>query len=146
MQRQLLLASVVKAVDDTLGSEGVVPSELVFGEYPSLRSFEGPTIPRPSLAERAVIAQKARRLMGKHLAQARFKCALRHNTPSATEDIFQIGDKVLVWLENLVESRICEWVWPVTVCSYDAQARIALVQEDENPAHERYSLTQVRPF
>lgn len=69
MQRQLLLASAVKAMNDTLGPEGLVPSALVFGEFPSLRSFEGPIIPRPSLSEKALIAQEARRLMSKHLAQ-----------------------------------------------------------------------------
>ena len=31
MQRQLLLALVVKSMNDTLGPEGIVPSALVFG-------------------------------------------------------------------------------------------------------------------
>ena len=40
MQPQLLFALAVKAMNDTPGSEGTVPSGLVFSEFPSLRSFE----------------------------------------------------------------------------------------------------------
>ena len=50
MQRQVLLALAVKAMNDTLGPEGYVPSSLVFGEFPSLRTFVGPIIPHPTLA------------------------------------------------------------------------------------------------
>ena len=34
LQRQVLLALAVKAINDTLGPEGVIPSALVFGEFP----------------------------------------------------------------------------------------------------------------
>ena len=35
MQRQLLLALTVKAINDTLEPEGIVPSALSFGEFPN---------------------------------------------------------------------------------------------------------------
>ena len=138
MQRQLLLALAVKAMNDTLGPEGTVPSALVFGEFPRLRSFEGPIVPRPALAERAEAAQEARPYMAKHLAQVRVK--------QATDRTYQPGDKVLVWREKLVENQIGEWIGPYTVTNYDAQAKIVLVQKDENSHHERYNLVQVKPF
>ena len=56
VQRQLILALAIKAMNDTLGPERHVPSSLVFGEFPSLRTFEGPLVPRPTLAERAEAA------------------------------------------------------------------------------------------
>ena len=65
MRRQVQLALVVKAMNDTLGPEGIVPSALVFGEFPSLRSFERPVIPRHSLSERSLANQDARRLVAK---------------------------------------------------------------------------------
>ena len=34
-------------MNDTLGPEGIVPSSLVFGEFPSLRSIVGPIILAP---------------------------------------------------------------------------------------------------
>ena len=106
MQRQVLLAPAVKAMNDTLGPEGIVPSSLVFGEYPSLRSFVGPVLPRPSLAVRAEVAQEARQLMAKYMAQVRIVRALKHNTPSATDHVYQPGDKVLVWREKLDKNGI----------------------------------------
>ena len=63
MQRQLLLALAVKVMNDTLGTEGIVPSAFVFGEFRSLRSLRGPAVLRPSLAERAEAAQQARQYM-----------------------------------------------------------------------------------
>ena len=146
MQRQVLLALSVKAMNDTLGPEGIVPSSLVFGEFPSLRTFVGPIIPRPSLAERAETAQEARRLMAKHLALTRVNRALKHNTPAATNRVYQPGDEVLVWREKLVENRIGEWVGPYTVKSFDERSRIVLVQKDEDAPHERYNIAQVKPF
>ena len=146
MQRQVLLALAVKAMNDTLGPEGVVPSSLVFGEYPSLRSFVGPVLPRPSLAERAEAAQQARQLMAKHLAQVRIIRALKHNTPSATDRVYKPGDKVLVWREKLVENRIGEWIGPYTVKSFNEDFRIVLVQQSEDAPQKRYNITQVKPF
>ena len=64
VDRNLILALAVKAINDTLGSEGVVPSALVFGEFPSLRSYMGASIPRDTLAERAIIAQKGAKTDG----------------------------------------------------------------------------------
>ena len=81
MQRQILLALATKVINDTLGPEGIVPSLLVFGEFLSLRSLSGPILPRPTLAERAQAALDARRLMSRHLAQAKVTRAQRHSTP-----------------------------------------------------------------
>ena len=41
VQRQVLLALAVKAMNDTLGPEGMIPSALVSGEFSSLRPFQG---------------------------------------------------------------------------------------------------------
>ena len=68
MQRQFLLVMAVEATNDPLGPEGTVPSALVFGEFPSLRSFTSTVVPRPTLAESAQAALKARRYMSQHLA------------------------------------------------------------------------------
>ena len=53
---------------------------------------------------------------------------------------------MLVWREKLIESRIGEWTGPYIVTSYDAHAKIVLVQKDEDSQHERYNLVQVKPF
>ena len=75
--------------------------------------------------------------MAKHMAQVRIVRALKHNTPSATDHVYQPGDKVLVWREKLVENRIGEWIGPYTANSFDENSRIVLVQKSEDSPHER---------
>ena len=88
MQQRLLLALSVKAMDDMLGPEGFVPSSLVFGEFPILHSFLGPVILQPSLAERALEAQTARKYMAKQLAEVKIKRTLNHQgAPSSDRTI-----------------------------------------------------------
>ena len=106
LQRDVLLAISTKAINDTLGPEGIVPSALMFGEFPSIRAFIGPKFPRATLAEREIAAQKARKLMSKHLAPVKIKRAERYRTPRATDHVYQPGDQVLVWMEKQINNRI----------------------------------------
>ncbi len=50
LQRQVLLAAAVKAMNDILGPKRTVPSALIFREFPFLRSIDGPNILHPSPA------------------------------------------------------------------------------------------------
>ena len=100
------MAISTKAINDTLGPEGIVPSAFVFGELPSIRAFIGPKVPRAILAERAVSAQEARKLISKHLAQSKIKRAERHRTPTATDHVYYPGDQVLVWMLKQINNRI----------------------------------------
>ena len=84
--------------------------------------------------------------MTKSLAQAKISCALRHNTPPAAKLTYQPGDEVLVWREKVVENRICQWLGPYTVVTFDANAKIVAVRKDANSALERYNMVQVKPF
>ena len=74
------------------------------------------------------------------------KRALKGETASATHQTYQPGDQVLIWCEKLVENRIGEWIGPFTVVTYDATARIVLVQEKPGSAHQRLNASQVKPF
>eukprot|EP00171_Calliarthron_tuberculosum_P000830 IDg830t1 len=71
--KELLLQLSVKAMNDTLGPEGIVPSLLVF--------------------DRAKMAIAARKEMSRHMAKTRVNRALRHKIPSAADRSFTIGDK-----------------------------------------------------
>ena len=85
--------------------EGIVPSALVFGEFPSLRSISGPVLPRPSLEERVEAAQQARRHMANHLARTKVRRVLHRDPTPATEQMYQPRDEVLVWCEKQVEMK-----------------------------------------
>ena len=78
MQRQLLLALAIKAMNDTLGPEGFVPEALVLGEFPGFRSSLGHVLPCPTLDERAEAAQEARRCMSQHAAETKINRGLKH--------------------------------------------------------------------
>ena len=146
MQKQILLALVIKAMNDTLGPEAIIPSALVFRDIPSLRSITGPVIPRPTLAERAEIALEARRHFAKHVALSKVKRALHNKAPMATNRVHQTGDKVLLWREVQVENRIGDWLGPYTVVSFDPNSKIILVQMSADARYERYNIVQVKPF
>ena len=45
-KKELLPSLAIKAWDDALWSEEVVPTALVFGQFPSMYSFLGPRVPR----------------------------------------------------------------------------------------------------
>ncbi len=98
------------------------------------------------LVERAEIAQEALRHMDKSLAQSRIRRAPQHQTPPATDLIYNPGDKVLVWREKVVENRIGELVGPYILVSVDAQAKIVLVQKDADSKHGRYNIVRIRTF
>ncbi len=146
MQRQLLLALVVKAVNDTLCPEGIVSSALVFGEFPSLRSLSDPILPRPFLAEHAQAAQESRRHMSQHLARTKIHHAHHHKILQATNKDYQPGKEVLVWIEKIVENHIGEWIGPYTFETINHSSKIVMVGKDENLQVERYNMTQVKPF
>lgn len=49
--RHLALSCAVKAINDTLGPEGIVPSALVFGEYPQVSTRSEPSPTRSTLQD-----------------------------------------------------------------------------------------------
>ena len=142
----LLLSVAVFAMNNTLGPEGVVPSVLVFGESPSLRTLHEAPIPKATLLDRARIANTARKEMEHHMARLRVQRALRHRVPRSTDVIFQPGDKVLVWREHIVKNRIGEWVGPHTVASAGYSSKIVHVKESEQGLPRPYNFAQVKPY
>ena len=50
LKNEFILSLAVKACNDTLGTEGVVPSALLFREFPSLRSWLGSKVPIDTLS------------------------------------------------------------------------------------------------
>lgn len=90
------LMMAVKAMNDTLGPEGIVPSDLVFGEYPQIRASGVGRLYCPDLAERAIIAEEARNELSAQMAKIWLECALRHRVPLSVMHTYSPGDIVLV--------------------------------------------------
>ena len=123
------LSCAVKAMNDPLGPEGIVPSVLVFGEYPKVNTKSETPSKRPTLQERATIAKIARDEMERPMEQLRVARALKHATPSGVNNLYNPGDKGLIWRERIVNNRIGEWIGPFNVTSFDAAKRLVFVRD-----------------
>ena len=142
----LLLSMSDFAMNNTLGPEGVVPSVLVFGEFPSLRMIHEPPTPKSAVFDRARVANAARKEIEHHMARLRLQRALRHRVPRSADASFQPGDMVLVWREKRINNRIGEWVGPYSVATADYGTKIVHVQESQDDLARPYNFAQVKPY
>ena len=136
----------MKAINDTLGPDGLVPSALVFGEFPSAFTTSETPHPRTTLESRAAVANMARREMEKQMAAVRLKRGLRHATPPAADYIFEVGQRVLVWRERKVENRIGEWLGPYIAYGTDPERQLVYVQDVKVGPACPFNLTQVKHY
>ena len=106
--RDVVLQITVKAVNDTAGPDGLVPTLLVFGAYPRMTVLDPPA---PSITQRATAIQKAMTEIAKLKAQRQVTDALRtRNGPDTTAiHELQVNSKVLVWRES------SKWEGPFTL-------------------------------
>ena len=90
----------VTSMTDTLGPEVIVPSALVFGEYPSTKTLSEAADPCASLESRARVATTARKHMEQEMAKLKVQRALRNWIPRATNYVLEVGRLVLPWREK----------------------------------------------
>ena len=94
-----VLQMAVKAVNDTAGPDGLVPTLLVFGAYPRI-TIDSP--PSPSMIRRAEAIQKAMKTLRKHAAERAVTDALNTRNGPSTEDVtaLPLQSEVMVWREK----------------------------------------------
>ena len=94
-----LLQIAVKALNDTAGPHGLVPTLLVFGAYPRINTDSPPS---PNIIARANAVRKAMRLLAQERAKVSINRAINtRNGPSPYEVLkAPLGTKVLVWREK----------------------------------------------
>ena len=141
----LVLALAVKALNDTSGPEGLVPSALVFGEFPRL-DMPSEYNRRPTSDERGEIATMARNLMRTHLDTMRISRALRHNVPSATDKIYEEGDDILVWREKGHTAKNGEYLGPFKVSSFDRSSKLVYIHDIPNAKPRPFNTSQVKHY
>ena len=144
--RQLLLSMSVKAINDTFGPDGLVPSALMFREFPPAFTTSETPHPRTTLDSRAAVADMARREMEKQMAAVRLKRGLRHATPPVADAIFEVGQRVLVWGKRKVENRICEWLGPYVFHGTEPERKFVYVQEVKVGPARPFNVTQVKHY
>lgn len=107
IEPEVILRYAVKAMNDSMGPEGLVPSLLVFGTIPTFPITESN---RPEQAERLAAMAKARDEMAKISAELRIQTALRSRLPPSTRYHLSPGDQVRVYRE-----RSSRWEGPFTI-------------------------------
>ena len=97
--KEAILQAAVKAVNDTVGPDGIVPTLLVFGAFPRL-SIDSP--PSPSTLRRAEAIQKTMKALRKLMAQRQTSDAINtRNGPNGGEVLdLPLQSEVRVWREN----------------------------------------------
>jgi hypothetical protein len=97
--KDIALQMAVKAINDTAGPNGLVPTLLVFGAYPRMTDLDPPT---PSITERTVAIRKAMEEVTKIRTQIQVKEALGQRNGPDTSAIHDtpLNSDVLVWREG----------------------------------------------
>ena len=110
ISEHILLQMAVKAVNDTAGPEGLVPTLLVYGAYPRMNDLNPPT---PSMTQRAKAIKHAMEEITKIRARQQVNTALNHqNGPSVTPiHDTPLNSPVMVWREGNA-GRSGNWTSP----------------------------------
>jgi hypothetical protein len=89
----------VKAVNDTAGPDGLVPTLLVYGAYPRISNLDPPA---PSITERAAAIRKAMAEIVKLRAKQAINNALYYRNRPNTTPVYDLplNSEVLIWRES----------------------------------------------
>lgn len=113
------LQMAVKALNDTAGPNGLVPTLLVFGAYPRRTNLDAPA---PTVARRQVALRKASREIKKIRAEKSIADALNHRNGPLTTAIrdLALNSDVLVWREGNA-GKTGKWKGPFKLISLEGE-------------------------
>ena len=139
ISKDIALQMAVKAINDTAGPGGLIPTLLVFGAYP--RMVETDT--SLSVSQRAVAIKKAMAEITKLRAQMQVKEALRQRNGPDTSGIHDapLNSDVLVWREGN-KNQSGKWTGPFKLLGIENET--CRVQLPRGPTDFRS--TVVKPF
>jgi hypothetical protein len=114
--KKAILQMAVKAVNDTTGPNGLIPTLLVFGAFPRISHNSSLS---PSIIKRAKTVNQAIKELYKHIAARQISAALNTRNgpdPAAYSPMnLPLQNEVRVWREN------GGWQGPFRVISHDGQ-------------------------
>ena len=135
MKPDFILSTAVKAMNDTMNCDGLVPSLLVFGVLPRFPSFRTAL---PNQTERMRALSAARTEMETITSELRLSKALLAALPAATKQVFKPGQEVLVFREK---ERV-RWTGPYKITKiHGKQAFI-----DRDGTEVQHSISQLKPY
>ena len=131
----LILRLATKAMNDTMGPEGLVPSLLVFGVLPRFPITDSKL---PEQADRMRALNIARKEMAIITAELRIQRAMKANIPSASDRIIKPGMQLFVYHEK--DKR-----WKSGYVCVRNYGKVILTS-DKSGKQFRYSIEDVIPF
>ena len=134
--KELRLQMAVKAVNDTAGPDGLIPTLLVFGLYPRLSNMDPPA---PTVTQRAAAIKEAMVEVAKCHIRWKVTDALRQRNGPYTDPIHNtpIGSEVLVW-----RTHLAKWTGPFKLLSI--QGETCNVDMPHGPAN--FQITSVKLY
>jgi hypothetical protein len=135
LAKDLVLQMAVKAVNDSAGLDGIVPTLLVFGAYPRMTKDSPPS---PSITERAEATHKAMKEIRHLYAKRQINDALAMRNGPNTEPLLSLPlqSDIRVWREK------DGWDGPYKLLAMDGQT--CTIQMPYGPANFRS--TVVKPY
>lgn len=135
VENQYALTLAVKAMNDSAGPHGLVPTLLVFGVMPRI-PIAPADLPEQVARMKAMIS--ARSEMTAVMAKSKLSTVLRSNIPAAALSDITIGSEVLVYREK-PENK---WVGPYRVLTIDGK----VVHVDANGTSMQLSIDKVKRY
>jgi hypothetical protein len=119
IDKDMALQMAFKAINDSAGPDGLIPTLLVFGAYPRMTEFDAPS---PTTTQRATAIKKAMAEIQKMRAKRQVADALNTRNGPNTDGIhnLELNSQVLVWREgNTGQSG--GWEGPYRLVSMDGE-------------------------
>lgn len=140
IKKKTALQIAVKAVNDTAGPDGLVPTLLVFGAYPRMHTMDPPA---PTIIQRADAIEKAMNEVRKFRAENQVADALNTRNGPLVNPVHDLplNSDVLVWREGNA-GRTGKWTGPFKLLGIEGE--ICKIHLPSGPIEFRS--TVVKPY
>ena len=138
--KDMALQMAFKAVNNTAGPDGIVPTLLVFGAYPRMAEYDAPS---PTVSQRSATLKKAMDEVQKLRAKRQVNDALNQRngpTTTAIKDL-PLNSRVLVWRET-PGNKTGKWTGPYPLVGINGEN--CIIELSNGPTNFRS--TVVKPF
>lgn len=141
LSKDAALQMAFKAVNDTAGPDGIVPTLLVFGAYPRMTEHDAPS---PTVSQRSAALRKAMIEVRKFRAQRQVNDALNHRNGPNTSSVkdLTLNSDVLVWREIPGNNKTGKWTGPFPLTATDNED--CVVELPSGPT--KFRSTVIKPY
>lgn len=133
---RMVLKVAIKAMNDTIGENGIVPSRLVFGILPI---FPIISTKLPTQRERMAALPTAQAEMHAIIAERRITSALTPDIPPAVDRHYRLGEEVLVFSEK-------EKAWLGQFIVLHCTGRMVTVKTTSGDQRQTFNSFHVKPY